>query len=135
MNKGILKQVSGNVVNIDNLWLDASKVIQFLPNKTGIEVEFDYDQSNMSLKFIRLASNSNKSYSKSKKSYSGRTTYRKNSATPTNKSNSTTVDKRTDSIVKQVIFKAAIEEHKLYPDKNLIDIYEELLDTFYNELV
>jgi len=44
--KGILQEVSGNIVKIDNKYYDASQVIHFLPKTTNIEVEFSIDNNN-----------------------------------------------------------------------------------------
>ena len=44
--KGILQEVSGNVVKIDSKYYDASQVIHFLPKSTNIEVEFSVDNNN-----------------------------------------------------------------------------------------
>lgn len=44
--KGILQEVSGNIVKIDNKYYDASQVVHFLPKTTNIEVEFSVDNNN-----------------------------------------------------------------------------------------
>ena len=44
--KGILQEVSGNIVKISDKYYDASQVIHFLPKSTNIEVEFNVDNDN-----------------------------------------------------------------------------------------
>lgn len=120
MNKGIFKQVKGNMVNIDGKWYDGSSVVSFIPKSLNREVTFDADENN-NLKFIKV------SQSKQQQQNS----YKKNNYNVIPQSNSN----KNDIIAKQVIFKAAIEEHKLFPDKSLREIYDELISEFYNELV
>jgi len=139
-SKGKLEEIQGTSVLIDGVWYDASSVIQFVP-KIGSEVAFA-SNDNYELQFIRLSreNNNRKGYQSPRKTNTSRSTYQRknfssqNSFTPKNTKPFETKQERTDSIIKQVIFKAAVEEHKLYPDRALDEIYEELKDKYLNEL-
>jgi hypothetical protein len=92
---GILSQVSGTSLEIDGTWYDASKIQQYIPKQIGIQVEYDADE-NMLLRFVRPQ---------------GAYTPKNTGAGPRRKKAFTPkpgFDKaRTDSIIKQVIFKVA----------------------------
>ena len=139
-SRGKLEEVQGTSVLIDGVWYDASSVIQFVP-KIGSEVVFA-SNDNYELQFIRLPreNNTKKAYQSSRKRNASRSTYQRknfssqNSFTPKNIKPFETKQERTDSIIKQVIFKAAVEEHKLYPDRTLDEIYDELKTKYMDEL-
>ena len=139
-SKGKLEKIQGTSVLIDGVWYDASSVIQFVP-KIGSEVVFA-SSDNYELQFIRLPreNNTRKGYQSPRKGNTSRSTYQRknfssqNSFTPKNIKPFETKQDRTDSIIKQVIFKAAVEEHKLYPDRTLDEIYDELKNKYMDEL-
>ena len=130
MNKtGTLQSIQGNIVMIDGTYYDASAIAQYLPKETDITVEFNADDNNV-LQFLK------------KKSVSKRQPYTsKNTTRPTFTPKNTNSfqpnynDKRNESIIKQVIFKAAVEERKLNPQKSLFQIYQELKNQFMKELM
>jgi len=139
-SRGKLEEIQGTSVLIDGVWYDASSVIQFVP-KIGSEVVFA-SNDNYELQFIRLPreNNTKKAYQLPRKRNTSRSTYQRknfssqNSFTPKNIKPFETKQERTDSIIKQVIFKAAVEEHKLYPDRTLDEIYDELKTKYMDEL-
>ena len=139
-SRGKLEEIQGTSVLIDGVWYDASSVIQFVP-KIGSEVVFA-SNDNYELQFIRLPreNNTRKAYQSPRKRNTSRSTYQRknfssqNSFTPKNIKPFETKQERTDSIIKQVIFKAAVEEHKLYPDRTLDEIYDELKTKYMDEL-
>ena len=130
MNKtGTLQSIQGNIVMIDGTYYDASAIAQYLPKETDITVEFNADDNNV-LQFLKK-----KSVPK-RQSYTSKNTTRP-TFTPknTNSFQPNYNDKRNESIIKQVIFKAAVEERKLNPQKSLFQIYQELKNQFMKELM
>ena len=123
---GVLQQVNGTTVFIDNVFYDGSEVSQYIPKQLGIQVEFNADDTNK-LQFIKPVGGTftpKKRGGYEKKNYSA---YQNKPGF-----NNT----RNESIVKQVIFKAAIEEHKLPQNssKSLDEIYQELKSKYFSEL-
>ena len=128
---GTLQSIQGNIVMIDGVYYDASTISRYLPKETGITVEFRADENNI-LQFLKK-----KAITKPQQAYTKKK-INTSSFTPKNTTNLYTPssnDKRNESIIKQVIFKAAVEERKLNPQKSLFQIYQELKNQFMQELM
>jgi len=129
MNKrGILEEVSGNVVKIDGVYYDASNVITFLPRNTGIEVEFNVDDSNKItyIKPVLTSKNTSKSFTPKNLSRPSKTQRGRNRATSDAKS-------RSEKIAKQLLLKIADNKTNIFSYSS-IDEALDALDKTYQKL-
>jgi len=91
---GVLQEVTDGNVRIDDVWYDGSAIKQYIPSTTGIQVEYNHDDNNV-LAFIRNKAG----YDGGSGGFKKKTAY-----TPKNTGGN---DTRTNSIIRQVIFKVA----------------------------
>jgi hypothetical protein len=106
---GTLQQINGSSVMIDSIWYDGANVAQYLPNQLGITVEYNASEQNV-LAFIR----EKKAYGGGGQQGGGKPPYTPKNTQRANysrggQSKSQSNPQREASIIKQVIFKGAIE--------------------------
>ena len=118
---GTLQQVEGNIVCIDGIFYDASKVARFLPKEINIQVEYSVDDQNK-IQYIKKISTTTKS----------RTTQSKSPVTPKAITRGSTT--KDISIIKQVLFKSAVDILLSTDNNSTLSDALSKLDSIYNTL-
>lgn len=140
---GTVQQINSPHVCIDRQWYDGTNVQSYMPSQVGVQVEFNADDTGK-LIFIREKKAYNpqgqgNSYSQPQGNKPPYTPKNMNRSTYSGPKKGFTKD--TKSIIKQVIFKAAVELTKGFtfgsPDEvldALNDMYEKLKGKYESEL-
>jgi hypothetical protein len=146
---GTLQQVNGTTVMIDGVFYDGGKVANYLPQTAGIQVEFNATEGNQLL-FIK----EKKAYTGPRKAYTPKNmapatqspaapapiaTAPTNMAPAANMAKpaytpKTDWGKNTESIIRQVVFKAAVEIVNSFSYSS-VEEKMAMLDKVYQDLV
>jgi len=126
--KGILQEVSGHIVKIDNTYYDASQVTHFLPKNTGIEVEYSVGDGNQ-LIYIKPTG-----VQKASKPFTPKKVSRQYKQQPSQpKQSNQPSDNRGEKIAKQLLLKIADNKTNNF-SYNSIDEALDALDQTYQKL-
>lgn len=138
--KGILQEVSGNTVKINDVYYDATNVQHFLPKSVNIEVEFNHN-SDFQLTYIRPITQSKGT--KTKNSFTPKRLSRKTKTqtTPSSSLPSTSDTSRSEKIAKQLLLKIADNKTNNFSFASIDDalnaldeVYKKLKERYLNEI-